>query len=354
MEETFRSVVSGPTWSVPTPGQSPEISLILVNWNSKDYLRGCLQSICRHAPAIALEIIVVDGGSFDGCDQMLAREFPAVIFVQSPDNVGFARANNLGATRATGRYLLLLNPDTEFIDDSLERLSQQCRGLTDAGAIGCRLLNRDRTLQTSCVQSFPTAINQALDSELLRKLFPRSTLWGMRPFYSEGKQPVRAEAISGACILVRREFFQEVGGFTESYFMYGEDLDLCFKLTEAGHQSYYVPDAQVVHYGGGSSTQASSNFSTVMMRVSVHHFIRLHRGPVSALVYRLSISVSALVRLVLICPMLLFGSRIVSHGASSLRKWWAIVRWSLGFMPKIGRPRSSFSGPAISVAADSE
>lgn len=341
-------------WKQPATGVAADISIIIVNWNSKGYLHRCLTSLSLHAPSATIETIVVDGGSFDGCDQMLAREFPSVIFVQSPDNVGFARSNNLGATRATGRHLLLLNPDTEFIDDSLEKLWRQGSALPDAGAIGCRLLNRDHTLQTSCVQSFPTAVNQALDSELLRRLFPRSSLWGTAPFHARGNQPVPAEAISGACILVKREWFQQVGGFTESYFMYGEDLDLCFKLTQAGHRSYYVPGAQVVHFGGGSTGQASSNFSTVMMRVSVHKFIRNHRGPISALVYRLCLATSALVRLVLILPMLLFGNRVVSHGSSSLRKWWAILCWSLGFMPEVRKPRALSPSPAISVAAKTE
>jgi GT2 family glycosyltransferase len=329
---------------------SPGISVVLVNWNSKDFLRGCLQSLARHAPAVPVEIIVVDGGSFDGCDQMLAREFPQVIFIQSPDNIGFARSNNLGARHASGRYLLLLNPDTEFIDNSLEVLWRQAVSLPNAGAIGCRLLNRNRSLQTSCVQSFPTAINQALDSEFLRKLFPHSSLWGMAPFHAGSAKPVPAEAISGACILVKRRFFEEVGGFTESYFMYGEDLDLCFKLTRAGHPSYYVPDTSLIHFGGGSSGQSTSNFSTVMMRVSVHHFIQKHRGPVSALTYRLATALSALVRLALICPMLLFGNRVVSHGVGSLRKWSAIFRWSVGFMPDVRKPSAPAPAPIPSPA----
>ena len=340
------------SWKRPAPGVAGEISIIIVNWNSKDYLRGCLQSLSRHAPSATIEVIVVDGGSFDGCDQMLSREFPAVIFVQSPDNIGFARSNNLGAKRATGRFLLLLNPDTELLDDSLQILWQQAGEIPEAGAFGCRLLNRDHSVQMSCVQSFPTAINQALDSEFLRKRFPRSSLWGIAPLQAKSNIPVPAEAISGACILVRREYFEAVGGFTESYFMYGEDLDLCFKLTRAGHLSFYVPNARLVHFGGGSSGQSSSDFSTVMMRVSVHHFIGKHRGPISAFAYRAAISFSALARLVLICPLLLLGRRVVSHGSGSLRKWWAIFRWSLGFMPEVRKPTAPATPVPIPLPAN--
>lgn len=339
-------------WNHPVPDGAADISVIIVNWNSKDYLRGCLQSLSRHAPSATIEVIVVDGGSFDGCDQMLAAEFPSVVFVQSPDNIGFARSNNLGARKATGRYLLLLNPDTEWIDRSLEGLWQAGSTLPAAGAIGLRLLNRDRSLQTSCVQSFPTAINQALDSEFLRKLSPRSSLWGTAPFHTKSDRPVQAEAISGACILVKREYFDAVGGFTEDYFMYGEDLDLCFKLTRSGHRSFYVPDARLIHYGGGSTGQSSSNFSTIMMRVSVHHFIRKNRGMFSALTYRAFIAVSALTRLVVICPLLIFGDRVVTHGAASLRKWRAILQWSLGLNQVVAKPRPAHAAPTAPASAE--
>lgn len=354
MSDDLTTTAGTKNWKPPSPGTPAAISIVIVNWNSKAYVRGCLQSLARHAPSIALEVIVVDGGSFDGCDQMLAGEFPSVIFVQSPDNIGFARCNNLGARHAKGHYLLLLNPDTELIDDSLETLWREAAALPDAGAIGCRLLNRDHSLQTSCVQCFPTAINQALDSEFLHKRFPRSSLWGMAPLYTEGHAPVPAEAISGACILVKRAYYEAVGGFTESYFMYGEDLDLCYKLTQAGHRSYYVPNARVVHFGGGSTGQASSNFSTVMMRTSVHHFIGKHRGTLSALAYRLSILVSALARLVLIFPMLIFGHRVVRHGSGSLRKWSAIFRWSIGLPPRGKKTGTSTALPSSPAQAKSK
>ena len=327
------------------------VSIIIVNWNSKEYLRQCLLSLQRHCPRPDMEVIVVDGASFDGCGEMLAREFPSVIFIQSELNVGFAKANNLGARSARGENLLLLNPDTEFVEDSISVMLAAQAGQPAAGAIGCRLLNRDQSLQTSCVQAFPTALNQALDSEFLHKLFPRSSLWGMAPLHSGSDQPTPAEAISGACILVKRKFFEEVGGFTESYFMYGEDLDLCFKLTRAGHPSCYVPGTRLIHYGGGSTGQAVSNFSTVMMRVSVHQFIWKHHGPFSALAYRLSTAFSALVRLILICPLLLFGNRVVSHGQGSLRKWSAILRWSLGLAPEVAKPRSAVPAPVTPTPA---
>lgn len=310
---------------------SPDLSIIIVNWNSKDYLRACLRSLDRHRPpGVMLEFIVVDGASFDGCDRMLTAEFPEVRFIQCQENVGFARANNLGARHARGRGLLLLNPDTEFIEDSLTPLLARLDSLPRAGAVGCRLLNSDRSLQTTSILNFPTILNRVLDSEYLRRRFPDSLLWGNAALFRSDPNPVVVEALSGACILIRKDCFDLIGGFTDSYFMYGEDVDLGYKLRKAGWLAYYIPETQLIHHGGGSSRQTVSNFSTVMMRVSCHHFMRLHRGWPAAAAYRMAMGGSALLRLMLIIPLLPFGNRFVRHGRASLGKWGAVLRWSVG------------------------
>lgn len=304
------------------------LSVIIVNWNSKDYLQKCLRSIERHCQRRDLEIIVVDGASYDGCGEMLAAEFPSVIFVQSTENIGFARANNLGAHSAKGDFLLLLNPDTEFIEDSISTMLDALNILPDAGAIGCRLLNADRSIQTTSILTFPTILNRTLDSEFLRRSFP--TLWGMGPLFSGKTEPAQVEAVSGACILVRRELFEKVGGFTESYFMYCEDVDLCFKLQSTGLKNYHLPTTTIVHFGGGSSSHSVSNFSTIMMRESWYQFLRTNRGLGIALSYRFCMLLSALSRMLCIGPLLLFGNRVIRHGPRSWCKWFAVLRWSLG------------------------
>lgn len=308
---------------------SPVVSIIIVNWNSKDYLRKCLTSLFRHCTAVPLEVIVVDGASFDGCGEMLAQEFPSVQFIQSPDNVGFARANNLGARSAQGEFLLLLNPDTEFTEDSIRIMLDGLRSLPQAGAVGCRLLNDDGSLQTTSTLPFPTILNQVFDSEFLRRRFRNSPLWGMQALYAEPQIPAEVEAISGACILIRRTVFEQVGGFSEQFFMYSEDLDLCCKIKRAGQPGYYLPGTTLIHYGGGSSDQAVSNFSTIMMRHSTCMYLRLHHGPFKALAYRCAMGLTASVRLLCIAPLLLFGQRIVRHGSGSMRKWYAVLHWSL-------------------------
>ena len=307
-----------------------EVSVIIVNWNSKAYLRECLTSLFQYVRSIKYEVIVVDGASFDGCGEMLSQEFPSVTFIQSPENVGFARANNLGARHARGPHLLLLNPDTLFVEDSLETMHGALKSIPKAAAVGCRLLNTDRSLQTSSVLTFPTILNRIVDSEFLRRRFPSISLWGVASLYSKDSQPSEVEAVSGACLLVKREKFEQVGGFTESYFMYGEDVELCYKLWRVGGKVLHVPNAKLVHFGGGSSSRAASNFSTVMMRESWYRFIRVHRGAAAAFGYRVGMAISALIRLVFIPPLFLFGRHVVRHGKGSLGKWLAVLKWSLG------------------------
>jgi GT2 family glycosyltransferase len=308
-----------------------DLSIIIVNWNSKDFVRRCLTSLYANCKSAAFETIVVDGGSFDGCGEMLAVEFPSAKFIQLEKNVGFAKANNFAVHNAEGRCLLFLNPDTELLEDSVHVLMEQLKALSKAGAVGCRLLNADRSLQLSSVMAFPTVLNQVINSDYLKKRFPNWKMWGMAPLFDKSSTPAVVEAISGACMLVDRKAFESVGGFTKDYFMYGEDVDLCFKIAKAGYHVYYVPGTSMVHFGGGSSGQAKSNFSNVMMRESIHLFLRKSRGLVSAAVYRAAMAVSSVARLALILVLLPFSrDRVVRHGSGSLRKWFSILRWGLG------------------------
>ena len=308
---------------------SLELTIIIVNWNSKDYLRECLLSLKRFPPDIPFEVVVVDSGSFDGCDAMLRTEFPEVQFVQSQANVGFARANNLGFQYSSGKALLLLNPDTELIENSLTVLHQRLMTLPGAGAVGCRLVKGDRSVLSHSVQKFPTVINRAIESEFLRRIFPRSTLWDARALNERLLSEV--DGVSGACMMIKRECFAKVGGFSDRYFMYGEDIDLCFRIWGAGFRVYHVPETTVIHHVGGSSGKAKSHFSTVMMRQSCYLFMCEHRGRLAAKAYRAVMGIAALLRMALIPPLLLLGQGVVPEGLESFRKWTAVFRWSIGY-----------------------
>ncbi len=217
-----------------------DVSIIIVNWNSAAYVRKCLSSICCNSPGLNIEVIVVDNGSFDGCRDLVAREFPQVIFIQSHHNLGFARANNLGAARAGGTMLLFLNPDTEVPGNVLSQMAALFGHKPRAGAVGCRLLNTDGSLQTSCIQPLPTILNQALNAEVVHRVAARVGVWSVRPLFSDAKGISQVEVISGACLMVSRDAFHAVGGFSPDYFMYAEDIDLCYKLMQAGFINYYI------------------------------------------------------------------------------------------------------------------
>ena len=308
-----------------------DLSIIIVNWNSKDYLRRCVASILAETVGIDFEILVIDSASYDGCDMMLREEYPQIRFMQSDKNLGFAKANNLAFRASQGDAVLFLNPDTELVGPAINMLFHQLQELPAAGAIGCRLLNSDGTVQTSCVQSIPTILNQLLDSEASRAKWPKSRLWGMARLYSASQNPGEVEAITGACLMLKRNVFEHLGLFSEDYFMYAEDIDLSYKARKAGYRNYYVPLATVIHHGGSSTQQAFSNFSVIMMREAIWRFLRKSRGGLYGFTYRVAMFVSALGRLLLLLflsPKELFR-REDSPAERTLRKWWAILRWSL-------------------------
>jgi N-acetylglucosaminyl-diphospho-decaprenol L-rhamnosyltransferase len=323
-----------------------DVSIVIVNWNSKEHLQACLDSILANSRGLEYEIVVIDSGSFDGSRQMVRESFPGVKFIQSATNLGFARANNRAYEASRGEYVLFLNPDTEVIGTAIEDMHAALKALPDGGAVGCKLLNSDGTLQSSCVQSIPTILNQLLDSEALRARWPKSRLWGMAALFDGSAAPRPVEAISGACLMVKRSAFERVGRFSEDYFMYAEDIDLSFKIGSAGYRNYYIQTATVVHHGGSSSQQAVNAFSVVMMREAIWRFLCKTRGRAYASGYRLAMGGSALARLALLSARAAIGRRDAESAASgSIGKWKAILRWSMRkddvvkrYYPKPGVP----------------
>jgi hypothetical protein len=309
-----------------------DLSIIIINWNSTGYVSKCLCSIYENTQGIQFEVIVLDNGSFDGCGDILAREFSQVRFIQSKENLGFAKGNNMAAKRATGRLLLFLNPDTEVHGPTLNRLFEAACSLPHAGALGARLLNTNGTLQTSCLQAFPTIANQVLDADILRTWFPRASLWGTAPLYSPISEPVLVEGISGACLATPRAVFQQVVGFSEDYFMYFEDMDYCLKLHRAGWKTYYVPQAEVIHHGGRSSSEAPSKFASVMMAESAWRFFQKQRGPVSAGLFRVCLAAKAMARSCLLgCAFALPWPKLRRQRLKGMFwKWAFITRWAFG------------------------
>jgi GT2 family glycosyltransferase len=328
---------------------SISLSIIIVNWNSANFVKTCLTKIYEQAIHLPVEIIVIDNASHDDCEGMIASWFPSVLFIRSEENLGFSGANNVAFLRSTGDLVLFLNPDTEVYDGSIERMLRVLIETPEAGVVGARLLNSDGTVQTSCIQKFPSILGILLDSDLLRKWWPQLPLWGMQPLLSEGNAPSEVEAISGACQMVRREAFERVSMYSTDYFMYAEDIDLCLKMNRLGLRNLYVPDALVKHHGGQSSDAVVvSGWSAILMRESWKRFFEQHRSRRYARVFQATVGLQAALRITLISLAMLVlavtgrGQRL----ALVRKKWTSILRWALGLEEWVNSPAArSLSRP---------
>jgi GT2 family glycosyltransferase len=275
----------------------------------------------------------VDNASPEGGVEKLRDSFPDVIILKSQRNIGFARANNLGFSKSCGAAVLFLNPDTKLIEPSINILLEQLARLPDAGVLGCKLLNTDSTIQTSCIQTFPTISNQLLDIEYLHLKWPSSPLWYIAPLFSERAEPAKVEVISGACMLMKRGVFERAGRFSEEYFMYAEDLDLCYKVSQLGLSNYYVGATSLVHHGGKSTGHYKVNqWSTIMKSRAVMQFCVKTHGPGYGAVYRAAMGAAAVGRLLALAILFPFGNIISSKDAvrAASAKWSAVFKWAVG------------------------
>lgn len=231
--------------------QDPILSVVIVNWNGLEPLRACLESLYRHEKTAALEIIVSDNGSTDGSVAMLKTKFPAVRVIENGENLGFGAGNNRALAVARGEFLLMLNPDMEFIEPGLEKLIAFMAARPAVGLIGCRVENPDGSFMRQCRRGYPDPLTAFYKASGLIHLFPRHPRVA-RYFY--GGQPVDAtmpvDAVSGSFMLARREALKKAGHFCEEYFMYVEDVDLCRNIRMAGCETLYVPLMRIRHHNG--------------------------------------------------------------------------------------------------------
>jgi N-acetylglucosaminyl-diphospho-decaprenol L-rhamnosyltransferase len=309
-----------------------DLSIIIVNWNSTEYLRHCLATVFLETRGIAFEVIVVDNASRDmSCSELIHSEFPEVILYRSADNIGFAAASNLGYRLSSGECLLFLNPDTELKSNVLPVMIAELKSNDRIGAVGVRLLNTDGSVQMSCIQAYPTMVNQILDSQVLRDRMPQSRLWGMKPLFVRMGEPAEVDVISGACLMVRRDVFVEVGEFDERYFMYVEDVDLCYRITSANYKIHYLDDCEVIHHGGKSSALQGKCFVNLRQQEAVVKFFSLTKGRWYSVIYRVALASAAAVRLAIIGCILPFqrSKERTMATSASLNKWVSLFRWAI-------------------------
>ncbi len=232
-----------------------ELSIITISYNTKQIMLDCLESIIKYTKGITYEIIVVDNGSKDDSVDSLRRfsaKHAQVKLVDAGENLGFGRGNNLGASKASGEYLLFLNSDTLFFDNALKESLEKIKKHPDTGAYSCRLLNSDRSFQPSGghFPSFWNVIAWQLgidDLPVARELIP-----SFHPKQSQYDKDKKMDWVTGAFMIIRRDLFEMVGGFDKNIFMYTEEMELCYRLAKLGHQTYYTNEPAIIHLGGAS------------------------------------------------------------------------------------------------------
>jgi N-acetylglucosaminyl-diphospho-decaprenol L-rhamnosyltransferase len=257
---------------------TPSLSIVVVNWNTRDLLANCLASARRDVSTfqrLNVETFVVDNASSDGSAPMVRERFPWVRLIENGKNVGFASASNQGIAQAGGRHVLLLNADTEVAPGALEELHAFMDAHPQAGAAGARLLNPDGTLQPSCYPMLSPG-REFWRLLFLEHIWPQATY----PMHRwDSTIPRRVEVIKGACLVLRRAAVEQVGLLDESYFMYTEEVDLCYRLAQAGWDLWYVPQAQVIHFGEASSRQAAEAMYLQLYRSKVHFYRKFGGEP---------------------------------------------------------------------------
>ncbi len=305
-----------------------DLSIIIVNWNTREFLLACVRSIFENEQRKRWEIIVVDNGSQDGSADEIRKTYPFAHVIQNGRNLGFSKAVNQGLQKASGRYVLLLNPDTQTKDGAIERLVSVMDAHSDVGAAGAQLLNSDGSRQNS-IANFPSLATELLNKSLLRWLFPKK-FPGKERRYSE---PVEVDSVIGACMMVKRDVLDRVGLLDEDYFLFLEETDWCYRMKRAGWKIYHVPQAEVYHLQG-KSAEAEKKKARVEYYRSRYHFFKKNRG---GLQWAILLS-GLMIRLVFELLLMTVASLITFFAIKAWRRKLSIYAylfwWHLRFFPE--------------------
>lgn len=274
----------------------PDVSIIIVNWNTRQLLADCINDIKSYTHDLTYEIIVVDNASSDGSQEMVRTTFPDVHLIANTENVGFARANNQAIRGSRGRYVLLLNSDAFVRDQTIAQTVAFMDAHPDAGMVGCKLRYADGRLQPSCT-TFPTLFTELLIATQLERLFPKSRLFGTyRMTYWNFNDIRKVDVIMGAYMLVRATAIEQLGMLDESYFMYSEEVDWCYRFKQNGWKVYFYPYVEAIHLWGGSSKPVRVEM-LIQLYLSRVAFFRRYYGTTSANLLKLIVGFSCLLRI---------------------------------------------------------
>jgi GT2 family glycosyltransferase len=296
-------------------------SIVIVTFNTKELTRNCLTSLHPACRGLSSEVIVVDNNSFDGTSAMIRSEFPEVVLVPNPRNVGFAAANNQGISGSKGEYILCLNSDTILREDALRNTLDFMRSHPEASIVGVRLLNKDGTIQQSC-RSFPSVLNVFSEAFFLYKILPKNRVLGkyyLGWFTYDEVQEV--DVILGAFMMIRRSVFDKIGLFDERFFIFTEETDFCLRASRAGLKTYFYPGAEVIHLGGQSAEQDPQRMFRDIYRTQIYLF-RKHYASLEYVFMVLFRTIGVAIRVIVYA---LIGLLLVKPGYFRKSKYYLMV-----------------------------
>lgn len=318
-----------------------QVSVVIVVWNAKKYVLECLGSLREHCGGVASEVIVVDNASTDGTPELVAELYPEYKLIRNPGNFGFARANNIGIAHSTGDYVCLVNSDVKFVDDSISPMIEYLSRNPTVGIVGPKMLAPDGKVWRSTMR-FPTIWNHFSRALGLDIAFKRSRRFGgllMSDF--DHRTTGAVEVLNGWFVVVRRTAMEKVGLLDPQFFMYGEDVDWCYRFHRAGEGIVFFADAGAVHYGGGSSSNAPLRFYLELYRATWQYW-RKHHGGLAQFAFLIAFTVHHVLRLLGSGFIYLFRPSQRPDTASKFKRSLACLQW----VSAAGFKRSEASGKA--------
>lgn len=302
-----------------------DLSIIIVNWNTRELTRQCLRSLREACDGLRTEIIVVDNASADGSTEMVELEFPEARLIRNPVNAGFAKGNNIGLRIAAGRYIALINSDVTVPPGCLQTVLGYMNQNPAVGMSGPKMLTPGREVGASCMRRPSLAIWLAHALGLSSRITSASL--HMEKFYPDG--PEEVDVLNGWFWLVRKEALDKVGFLDEQFFMYGEDIDWCHRFWDQHWKIVYLPQAEAVHYGGGSSARAPVRFYVEMQRANMQYWRRYHNR-LSQIAYVVVVALHQTIRVIGYAAMCVVRPSSNSDALFKVQRSLACLRWLIG------------------------
>ncbi len=318
--------------------QTPVFTIIIVSYNTCNLLVKCIESIYQYRENFRLQIIVVDNASSDGTIEVLEKKFSEIELIKNSINVGFATANNQALEYIRGDYVLFLNSDVLFMSPVFRTVEDFFVDHPDAGLVGCKLINLNGRVQKSFSYNLPSLFNRFLD------VFYFEKMWNLiSDDYESIITPIEVASVDGACMFLKKDLVKKLMGFDTHFFMYCEDVDLCYRVAQTGYKVFYLGQCLMFHFHGASSQKNKRTyFAKVLTTASVYYYFNKHYNRFAAEMYRLIMGMGSCFRcllLIIFSPFIWLlqpWSRITLQ--KSLLKYWKVISWSVGFETWVRNP----------------